>query len=107
VLTHDPKFDVPAILAAFETSVGYIGAMGSRRTHVERRARLVEAGIGEAELGRLMAPIGLDIGARTPEEVAISVVGEIIAGQTGHQQVSLRDLDGPIHRVRVDAERAS
>jgi xanthine dehydrogenase accessory factor len=97
VLTHDPKFDVPAILAALETAVGYIGAMGSRRTHGERVARLSEAGVSEQDLGRLMAPIGLDLGARTPEEVAISVVAEIIARQTGHRQASLRDLDGPIH----------
>ena len=98
VLTHDPKFDVPAIVAAVATDVGYLGAMGSRRTHAERVERLREAGLGDEELRRVMAPIGLDLGARTPEEVAIAIVAEIVAHQTGHGQTSLRDLDGPIHR---------
>jgi len=98
VLTHDAKFDVPAIVAAVRTRAGYIGAMGSRRTHADRLERLREAGLGEADLERVMAPIGLDLGARTPEEVAVAIVAEIIARQTGHGQTSLRDLDGPIHR---------
>src|SRR5260370_586526 len=79
VLTHDPKFDVPAIVAALATRVGYIGVMGSRRTHERRLVRLREECVTEAELARVMAPIGLDIGARTPEETAISIVSEIIA----------------------------
>src|SRR5579884_284464 len=70
VLTHDPKFDVPAILAALGTRVGYLGAMGSRRTHTERTRRLLEAGMDPADEARIMGPIGLDIGARTPEETA-------------------------------------
>jgi xanthine dehydrogenase accessory factor len=97
VLTHDPKFDVPAIVAALETDVGYLGAMGSRKTHGERVARLREAGVDEAGLARVMAPIGLDIGARTPEETAVSICAEIIALRTGRLAPSLRDADGPIH----------
>ena len=98
VLTHDVKFDVPAILAALETKVGYIGAMGSRRTHAARVERLQEAGVDDAGLARVRAPIGLDIGARTPEETAISVVAEIIAARTGRDTPApLRDTAGPIH----------
>ena len=98
VLTHDPKFDVPAIVAALRTEVGYLGAMGSRRTHDERRARLREAGVDEHGLARVMGPIGLDIGARTPEETAVAICAEIIALRTGRAAPSLRDRDGPIHR---------
>lgn len=97
VLTHDPKFDVPAIVAALKTDVGYLGAMGSRRTHTTRVDRLREAGVTDKELARLMAPIGLDIGARTPEETAVSICAEIIALRTGKPAPSLRDADGPIH----------
>jgi xanthine dehydrogenase accessory factor len=98
VLTHDPKFDVPAIVAALATRVGYIGVMGSRRTHERRLVRLREEGVTEAELARVMAPIGLDIGARTPEETAISIVSEIIALRARRAALSLRDGSGPIHR---------
>jgi xanthine dehydrogenase accessory factor len=98
VLTHDPKFDVPAIVSALETEVGYLGAMGSRRTHDERIARLREAGVDDAGLARVLAPIGLDLGARTPEETAVSICAEIIALRTGRQAPSLRDASGPIHR---------
>jgi xanthine dehydrogenase accessory factor len=97
VLTHDHKFDVPAIIAALETEVGYIGAMGSRRTHTDRIARLRKEGVGDAALERVMAPIGLDLGARTPEETAVSICAEIIALRTGRRARSLRDTDGPIH----------
>jgi xanthine dehydrogenase accessory factor len=98
VLTHDPKFDVPAIVSALDTEVGYLGAMGSRRTHTERVARLREAGVDDAGLARVMGPIGLDIGARTPEETAVSICAEIIALRTGRVAPSLRDASGPIHR---------
>lgn len=98
VLTHDAKFDVPAIVSALKTDVGYIGVMGSRRTHDDRTRRLREAGVDDAGLDRLMSPIGLDIGARTPEETAISIVAEIIAMRTGRPAPSLRDTEGPIHR---------
>ena len=97
VLTHDHKFDVPAIAAAVRTNVGYLGAMGSRRTHEGRTRRLREAGLTEAEIARVMSPIGLDIGARTPEETAVSICAEIIACRTGRRAQSLRDTSGPIH----------
>jgi xanthine dehydrogenase accessory factor len=101
VLTHDHKFDVPAIQSALRTGVGYIGAMGSRKTHGERVAKLREAGVAEADLDRVMAPIGLDIGARTPEETAVAICAEIIALRTGRVPGSLRDATGPIHPPRV------
>ncbi|HZD67288.1 MAG TPA: XdhC/CoxI family protein [Acidimicrobiales bacterium] len=100
VLTHDPKFDVPAIEAALGTAVGYLGAMGSRRTHADRMARLRDAGVEEEGIARVMAPIGLDIGARTPEETAVSICAEIIAHRTGRAAPSLRDAEGPIHHGR-------
>jgi xanthine dehydrogenase accessory factor len=98
ILTHDPKFDVPAVRGALATKVGYIGVMGSRRTHEKRMQRLAEVGIDDpADLARLMSPIGLDIGARTPEETAVSICAEIIARRTGRATPSLRDATGPIH----------
>jgi xanthine dehydrogenase accessory factor len=98
VLTHDAKFDVPALVAALDTDVGYIGAMGSRRTHTDRIKRLLEAGVDHAALGRIRAPVGLDIGARTPEETAVSICAEIIAQRTGRADARpLRDTEGPIH----------
>ena len=98
VLTHDPKFDVPAVVAAVRTKVGYLGAMGSRKTHAARVERLREAGLDDADLARVMAPIGLDLGGRTPEETAISICAEIIALRAGRDAPSLRDAAGPIHR---------
>lgn len=98
ILTHDPKFDVPAVAGALATSVGYIGVMGSRKTHSKRLERLAEVGIDRPEqLARLMSPIGLDLGARTPEETAVSICAEIIARRTGRGVPSLRDGSGPIH----------
>ena len=97
VLTHDSKFDVPALVSACATTVGYIGAMGSRRTHDKRVVRLREAGLGDADIDRIMSPIGLDLGARTPEETAVSICAEIIAHRTGRVAPSLRDGTGPIH----------
>jgi xanthine dehydrogenase accessory factor len=97
VLTHDHKFDVPAIVAAMQTRVGYIGAMGSRRPNEGRVTRLREAGLTDADIARVMSPIGLDIGARTPEETAISICAEVIAARTGRRSGSLRDTAGPIH----------
>ena len=98
VLTHDPKFDVPAVVEALRTRVGYLGAMGSRRTTEDRNRRLLEQGVSGAELARVMAPIGLDIGARTPEETAVSVCAEIISLRTGRTAPNLKDTAGPIHR---------
>ena len=85
VLTHDTKFDVPAIVGALATDVGYLGAMGSRRTHANRVERLREAGVTDEGLARIHAPIGLDIGGRTPEETAVSICAEIIAVRTGRR----------------------
>jgi xanthine dehydrogenase accessory factor len=101
ILTHDPKFDVPAVRGALASRVGYIGVMGSRSTHERRTERLVEAGVTEQELDRLMSPIGLDIGARTPEETAVSICAEIIARRTGRNVPSLRDARGAIHSERL------
>jgi xanthine dehydrogenase accessory factor len=99
VLTHDAKFDVPALVSALATDVGYIGAMGSRRTHADRVTRLVEVGVDDAGLARIRAPIGLDIGARTPEETAVSICAEIIARHTGRTAArALADVEGPIHQ---------
>jgi len=99
ILTHDPKFDVPAVQGALATRAGYIGVMGSRTTHAKRMERLGEVGITEpADVERLMSPIGLDLGARTPEETAISICAEIIARRTGRIAPSLRDGSGPIHQ---------
>jgi xanthine dehydrogenase accessory factor len=97
VLTHDHKFDVPAIASAVKTRVGYLGAMGSRRTHESRIGRLREAGVSDGDIARVMSPIGLDVGARTPEETAVSICAEIIARRTGRDAGSLRDTAGPIH----------
>jgi xanthine dehydrogenase accessory factor len=100
VLSHDHKFDVPALVAALTTCVGYVGAMGSRRTHAERLDLLRREGVDEQELARIMGPIGIDIGARSPEETAVAIVAEIIALRTRSAVPSLRDRTGPIHQVR-------
>jgi xanthine dehydrogenase accessory factor len=105
VLTHDPKFDVPAIVSALSTEVGYLGAMGSRRTHDDRLRRLVEEGADPEALGRVMAPIGLDIGAATPEETAVVICAEIVAVRNDRLAISLRDGSGPIHS-EFDVEAA-
>lgn len=97
-LTHDPKFDVPLLKAALATPAGYIGAMGSRRTHTKRSQQLLEEGVSEEQLARISGPIGLDIGARTPEEVAVAIAGEIISLRTGASAERLVETQGPIHR---------
>ncbi len=98
VLTHDPKFDVPVLQVALELpEVGYVGAMGSRRTHGDRVQRLREAGVTEEKLERLSSPIGLDLGARTPEETAISIAAEIISLQWGGRGQRLAEQQGRIH----------
>ncbi|MFW6721621.1 XdhC family protein [Streptomyces sp. MAR4 CNY-716] len=98
VLTHDPKFDVPLLTAALRLPVAYVGAMGSRRTHLDRNRRLREAGVSDLELARLHSPIGLDLGARSPEEVAVSIAGEIVAARRGGTGVPLTGAHTPIHR---------
>jgi xanthine dehydrogenase accessory factor len=97
VLTHDPKFDVPVLEVALRQPLAFVGAMGSRRTHRERLDRLREAGLAPDELARLASPIGLDLGARTPEETAVSIAAEIIARQWGGTGSRLSALAGPIH----------
>ena len=105
VLTHDPKFDVPLLEVALRRPAAYIGAMGSRRTHDDRLSRLREVGMTEAELDRLRSPIGLDLGARTPEETAIAIAAELIQlrwGGTGHP---LTATSGRIHHGHVPGDR--
>jgi len=97
ILTHDAKFDVPAIVSALATDVGYIGVMGSRKTHEDRINRLYEVGVDDEGMTRLRSPIGLDIGSRTPEETAISIVAEMIALRTGRSSIALSETKGPIH----------
>ena len=104
VLTHDPKFDVPVLEVALRLpQVGYVGAMGSRRTHFDRLDRLYEAGLSDAETSRLSSPIGLDLGARTPEETAVSIVAEIIARRWGGGGRPLAELETRIHHDAVDS----
>jgi xanthine dehydrogenase accessory factor len=98
VLTHDPKFDVPLLEVALRLPVAYVGAMGSRRTHDDRIARLLEAGLDQKEIDRLSSPIGLDLGAHTPEETAVSIAAEIIAVRWGGTGEHLASTDGRIHR---------
>ncbi|WP_406458118.1 XdhC family protein [Streptomyces sp. NBC_00876] len=102
VLTHDAKFDVPLLEAALRLPAAYVGAMGSRRTHEDRNRRLREVGLTEAELARLHSPIGLDLGARTPEETALSIAAEIVAVRRGGTGAPLTGSRTPIHRD-VDA----
>ncbi len=97
VLTHDPKFDVPVLEVALRTPAGYVGAMGSRRTHEDRLGRLRAAGVTEAELARLRSPVGLDLGARTPEETAVSIAAELIQLRWGGTGRALTETEGRIH----------
>jgi xanthine dehydrogenase accessory factor len=97
VFTHDPKFDEPALLGALQSGAGYVGALGSRRTHRERLERLRAHGIEESELARIASPCGLDIGARTPTETAISVLAEILALRVGRTGDRLSHTGGSIH----------
>lgn len=100
ILTHDPKFDEPAILGALDTPARYIGAIGSRKTNVDRRRRLTEAGLSPDDLERVRGPIGLDIGASTPEEMAIAILAEIIAARNGRSGGALTAATG---RIRGEA----
>jgi xanthine dehydrogenase accessory factor len=100
VLTHDPKFDVPVLEIALRLpQAGYIGAMGSRKTHEERLQRLREAGLSDVEIARLSSPIGLDLGARTPEETAVSIAAEIVGQRWGGRGARLAELSGRIHHT--------
>ncbi|MEU9120872.1 XdhC/CoxI family protein [Streptomyces sp. NPDC048506] len=97
VLTHDAKFDVPLLERALRLPVAYVGAMGSRRTHLDRQQRLRDVGLTELELNRLRSPIGLDLGARTPEETALSIAAEIVANRRGGTGTPLTGAHTPIH----------
>ncbi|MFI7361576.1 XdhC family protein [Streptomyces sp. NPDC050149] len=97
VLTHDARFDIPLLETALRLPVAYVGAMGSRRTHEDRNQRLREAGVTEDELDRLRSPIGLDLGARTPEETALSIAAEIVAERRGGTGAPLTGSRTPIH----------
>lgn len=102
VLTHDPKFDGPLLEVALRKPAAYIGAMGSRRTHEKRLAQLRESGLSEAEISRLSSPVGLDLGARTPEETAVSIAAEIVANQWGGSGQRLAGLNARIHHDQDD-----
>jgi xanthine dehydrogenase accessory factor len=106
VFTHDPKFDEPALVAALAGGAGYIGALGSRRTHAARVERLRGAGITDTELDRIHAPCGLDIGARTPAETAISILAEILAARSRRPGGPLAEADGPIHARASAVDRS-
>ncbi|MFC8785170.1 XdhC family protein [Streptomyces nigra] len=101
VLTHDAKFDIPLLTRALRMPLAYVGAMGSRRTHEQRQRRLAEAGLAPEHLDRLHSPIGLDLGARTPEETALSIMAEVVAQRNGATGLPLGQLDGPLHRSLV------
>jgi xanthine dehydrogenase accessory factor len=101
VLTHDPKLDDAALVLALRSDAGYIGAMGSRRAQEKRRERLLAKGIDETDLERVSAPIGLDLGALTAEETALSIIGEIVAMRHGRTGGRLASAQGRIHEVGV------
>jgi xanthine dehydrogenase accessory factor len=103
ILSHDPKFDEPALLGTLNTPAAYIGAIGSRSTNEDRRRRLAAAGMSPEQVARMRAPIGLDIGAATPEEMAISILGEIIALRRGRSGGSLTHATG---RIRGEGDPA-
>jgi xanthine dehydrogenase accessory factor len=101
ILTHDVKFDIPLLRVALRTNAGFIGAMGSRRTHANRVEELRRLGISDADLARISAPVGLDIGARTPEETAISIAAEIIAIRENRRGAPLSEGTLPVHNDRT------
>lgn len=105
VFTHDPKFDEPALLTALQSGAGYIGALGSRHTHADREQRLRSAGISDADLQRISSPCGLDVGARTPSETAVAILGEILALRCGRAGGRLTEGSGPIHPRSAAAAR--
>ncbi|MBD5786951.1 XdhC family protein [Cellulosimicrobium terreum] len=106
VLTHDAKFDVPLLRLALDLPLAYVGAMGSRRSHDQRVRALREEGVTDVGLTRLHSPIGLDLGAVTPEEVAVSITAELVAARHGRHDVgSLSRTDGPLHAPTPEEAR--
>ncbi len=103
VFTHDPKFDEPALIAALDSGAGYVGALGSRRTHRSRVKRLRAAGLDDGAITRIHSPCGLDLGARTPSETAVSILAEVIAVRADRSGESLQATSGPIHAGLSDA----
>jgi xanthine dehydrogenase accessory factor len=101
VVTHDPKLDDAALLLALASEAGYIGAMGSRRAQERRRERLLAHGVAEADLARIAAPIGLDLGGVTAEETALSIMAEVVAVRRGHDGGRLARTGGAIHEARA------
>lgn len=97
ILTHDEKLDTPALLAALRSPAFYVGALGSRRAQAARRERLLEVGLGEDELARLSGPCGLDLGATTPAETALSILAEAVAFKAGREGGRLAESSGRIH----------
>jgi xanthine dehydrogenase accessory factor len=104
VLTHEPRFDDPTLTALLRSPVAYIGAMGSRRAHAERLERLRAAGFGDADIARISGPIGLDIGAKSPEETAVSILAEVIAARHGRRGGPLSERASPVHSIRERGE---
>jgi xanthine dehydrogenase accessory factor len=100
VLTHEPRFDDPTLQALLRSPVAYIGAMGSRRAHAERLERLREAGFGDADIARISGPIGLDIGAKSPEETAVSILAEVIAARHGRSGGRLSERAATVHTIK-------
>jgi xanthine dehydrogenase accessory factor len=107
VLTHDEKFDLPALQGALATDAFYVGALGSRHAQAKRRERLAEAGVAEEDLDRIAGPCGLDIGAATPPETALSILSEILATRAGRDGGRLRESRGSIHVERSEAPTPS
>lgn len=103
VLSHDARFDTEAVALALASPAGYVGAMGSRRTHERRVAELRARGVGEDALARLRSPIGLDVGASTPQETAVAILAEVLAVRSGASGEPLRAMSGPIHRTAAAA----
>jgi xanthine dehydrogenase accessory factor len=107
VLAHDDRFDAEIIAQSLELPVGFVGAMGSRRTHERRLASLRDRGVSEGRIARLHSPIGLDLGASTPEETAVSILAEVLAARTGATAEPLRGTSGSIHETRGAVAGAS
>jgi xanthine dehydrogenase accessory factor len=105
VLTHDERFDVPALKGALETEAFYVGALGSRRNQARRREKLLEEGVDEVQLDRISGPAGLDIGADSPAETALSILAEILAVRAGRQGGMLKESKGRIHAERAEPAR--